>query len=154
MKVSEMIAKFDNLRPNHIEDGTKREWLSALETLQIIEVVTTHEIPDWIAGHETYLKFVETNGRGTLFDDSSDGELLIPEPYATDVYYWWLAAKTDLIEGNTDKYQNDMQLYNNAMLTYKDWYNRTYNPLQLARSFMRGETKVNVFTRTETDQQK
>ena len=152
MKISEMIGKFDNLRPNHIEDGTKREWLSDLELLLINEVVLTHEVPVWIAEHETYLKYLETNGREKLFDDYSDGELLAPAPYATDVYFWWLASKTDLMEGNTDKYQNDMQLYNNALLTYKDWYNRTYMPVQQVRSFMRGGR--NVFARTETNQQK
>lgn len=152
MKVSEMIGKFDNLRPNHIEDGTKREWLSDLETLLINEVVLTHEVPAWVAEHETYLKYQETKGREVLFDDHSDGELLLPLPYATDVYFWWMASKTDLMEGNTDKYQNDMQLYNNAVLTYKDWYNRTYMPVQQVRSFMRGGR--NVFTGTETDQQK
>lgn len=138
MKVSEMIAKFDNLRPNQIEDGTKREWLSDLELLLINEVVLTHEVPVWVAEHEMYKRYLETEGRESLIDEHSDVELMLPLPYATDVYFWWMSSKTDLIEGNTDKYQNDMQLYNNALLTYKDYYNRTYMPVQKVQSFMRG----------------
>lgn len=152
MKITELISRVDHLRPNQIEDGMKREWLSDLELLLINEVVLTHELPIWVAEHETYTKFLETQGRESLFDDYNDGELLIPAPYARDVYYWWLVSRIDLVEGNMEKYANDFQMYNNACLTYKDWYNRTYMPIQRTKSFMRGGELRGVFATAETDQ--
>lgn len=149
MKITEIINRVDNLRPNQIDDSTKREWLSDLELILINEVVLTHELPRWAEEHETYQRFLETNGKGPLFDDYNDNELLIPAPYGRDVYYWWLVSEIDLIEGNTERYANDFQMYNNACLTYKDWYNRTYMPIQRVQSFMRGGGR-NVFTTTET----
>lgn len=149
MKITELISRVDNLRPNQIDDGSKREWLSEVELLLINEVVLTHEVPEWVAKHDTYQRYVKTGGMDLLFDDYGDSELLIQSPYGTDVYYWWLVSKIDLVEGNTEKYANDFQMYNNACLTYKDWYNRTYMPIQQVQSFMRGGG-FNVFTETES----
>lgn len=148
MKVSEMISRIDNLRPNQIEDGTKREWLAELEILLINEVVLTHELPEWVREHESYRKYIQTNGQEHLYDDYDDGELLIPVPYS-EVYYWWIVSKIDLIETNSERYSTDVQMYNNACLTYKDWYNRTYMPLQQSTSFMRGGR--NVFATAESN---
>lgn len=148
MRVSEMINKVDTLRLNQIEDAIKREWLSDLELLLINEVILTHEIPQWVAEHDTYCKYLKTNGRERLFDIYGNDELLIPAPY-DEVYYWWLVSKIDQIDGNTERYTNDAQAYNNACLTYKDWYNRNYMPRQQITSFMRGSR--NVFTTTESD---
>ena len=149
MKITEIIGRVDNLRPNQIEDSIKREWLSNLELMLINEVVLTHEIPSWVAEHDVYKKYLETEGRKQLFDDSQDSEMIIPEPYGRDVYYWWLVSQIDLIEGNTERYATDYQMYNNACLTYKDWYNRTYMPVQKVQSFMRGGGR-NVYATTET----
>lgn len=144
MRITEMISEVDSLRPNHVDDTIKRKWLSEVESLLINEVVLTHEVPEWVRNSESYQKYCEINGRGNLFDDYSDSELLIPEPYGNDIYFWWLNSKIDLIERDTEKYSNDSQLYNNACLTYKDWYNRTYMPVQQTKSFMRGG-RNNVF---------
>lgn len=149
MKITEIIGRVDNLRPNQVEDSIKREWLSNLELMLINEVIITHEVPVWVSDHDVYKKYLETEGRKQLFDDSQDGEMIIPEPYGKDVYYWWLVAQIDLIEGNTERYATDYQMYNNACLTYKDWYNRTYMPVQKVQSFMRGGGR-NVYATTET----
>lgn len=137
MTVSEIIGKVDHLRPNQMEYDDKIEFLSDLELMLINEVILTHEIPEWVAEHETYQKYILTNGREPLHDKAEDGELLIPAPYGRDVYYWYLVSRMDVIEGDADRYENDFQMYNNALLTYKDWYNRTYMPLQPVKSFMK-----------------
>lgn len=138
MKVSEVIGRLDILRPNSVDDDVKREWLSDIELMLLNEVVLTHELPGWVAVHETYGKYVETDGQGPLFDESEDGELIIPAMYGRDLYHWYLVSRVDMLEGNAEKYENDAQMYNNACLTYKDWYNRTYMPIQQTGSFMRG----------------
>lgn len=149
MKITEIISRVDMLRPNQINDDVKREWLSEVEMLLINEVILTHELPEWVAVSEVYKKFCETNGRDMLFDTETDCELLIPAPYGKDIYFWWLVSKIDLIEGDSEGYLNDSQTYNNACLTYKDWYNRTYMPKQKVTSLMRGGR--NVFSETKSN---
>lgn len=149
MRVTEIISMVDAMRPNQVEDSVKRARLSDLELMLINEVVLTHEVPMWVTEHDVYKRFLATEGRQSLFNDYSDCELLIPVPYGRDVYYWWLISEIDLLEGNTERFANDQQLYNNACLTYKDWYNRTYMPVQRIQSFMRGGRR-DVFTATET----
>ena len=136
MKLTEMISKIDAMRVNQVPDDVKRGWLSEVELLLINEVILTHEIPRWVAEHETYKKYLTSNGRELLFDDYEDNELLVPAPY-DGLYYWWIVSKIDMVEGNMERYRNDYQMYNNACLTYKDWYNRTYMPVQKTKSFVR-----------------
>lgn len=149
MKITEIISKVDSLRPNQVNDDVKREWLSDVEIILINEVVLTHELPEWVAVSDTYIKFCETNGQKAIFDTCTDQELLIPAPYGRDIYYWWLVSQIDLVEGDSERYANDSQMYNNACLTYKDWYNRTYMPIQKVTSLMRGGK--HVFNAAETD---
>lgn len=148
MTLTELISKVDSLRANQVPEDVKREWVSEVELLLINEVVLTHEIPQWVAEHEIYERYQQSNGRELLFDDYSDFELLVPVPY-DGLYYWWIVSNIDLIEGNTERYINDHKMYNDSCLTFKDWYNRTYMPVQKTKSFMRG--KNNVFTGSPLD---
>ncbi len=149
MKLTELINKVDTLRANQIPDDVKRGWLSDIELMLIDETILTHELPQWVAENETYQKYAEKSIRGPIFDENTDVELIVPAPY-DDLYYWWLVSKIDLIEGNTERYENDFRLYNNACLTYKDWYNRTYMPARRTGSFMRGGAR-SVSTTTKAD---
>lgn len=54
-------------------------------------------------------------------------ELLVQPPYH-DLYLHWLLSRIDMINQEYDLYQNDAALFNNAYLTYQDYYNRTYVP--------------------------
>lgn len=143
MRLTELIGKVDAMRVNQVPDDVKRAWVSEVELLLINEVILTHELPEWVAQHELYERYLTSSGRELLFNDYEDSELIVPSPY-DDLYYWWLVAKIDMVEGNMDRYRNDYQSYNNACLTYKDWYNRTYMPIRKTKSFMRGNK--NVFT--------
>ena len=139
MRLVEAIGNVDSLKKNQIPDDIKRKWLSDLEGLIIQEIVLTHQIPERLAGNEAINAYVKTEGAEDVYGSETDGEtqLLAPPPY-DDVYFWWLAAKIDLATGDTKKYENDTQIYNNAYLTLQDFWNRTYMPVQKVCGFMRG----------------
>ena len=56
-------------------------------------------------------------------------ELLVPEPWAGDLYNYWLQAMIDRENGEIGKYNQTSQLYNQAYLTYAGYYNRTHMPI-------------------------
>ena len=55
----------------------------------------------------------------------NDTELLIPEPYSYDVYINYLASRIDFWNNEIARYNNSNALYNAAMSTYINHYNRT-----------------------------
>lgn len=59
--------------------------------------------------------------------------LLIPDPYAEDVYIPWLEAAIDKMNQELDKYNNDVALFDRGWRTAADWWNRTRMPLQRSR---------------------
>lgn len=144
MKITELFDKVDTLRPNQVRDDIKRSWLSEVEMLLINEVVLTHEVPERIRNHETYIKFLENEGVGNVYDEKSTGELIAQAPY-DELYYWWMMSKLDLVERNTEQYINDSQMYNNIYLTYKQWYNRNHMPLTETKSFLRGSRREGYY---------
>ena len=60
--------------------------------------------------------------------------LLVPFPY-TDMYLFYLSAPIDLGNAEIAKYNNNKQLFNNAYLTFSDYYTRTHMPLTACREF-------------------
>ena len=139
MKLIEVIGSIDALKKNQIEDDTKRKWISDLESLIIREIILTHEMPEWVKDKEAINRYLETDGKEDVYGADTEGNaVLLAEPPYDDVYFWYLAAKIDLAEGDMERYQNDHQMYNNAYLTFQDYYNRTYMPVQKVYGFMRG----------------
>ena len=55
-------------------------------------------------------------------------EPLAQPPYQ-DVYIHYVAAEIAAINADTDAYTNESTLYNNALLTYKNYFNRTHRSL-------------------------
>ena len=116
MTISEAIGIVDNLKKgNKFSEIEKISWLSELDGIIKSETIDTHK------GSEN----ISFSG----YDEDSDPgtKLLVPEPYC-DVYIHWLTAKMDLYLGETNMYNNDMTLYNDAKRRFVDWYNRTHMP--------------------------
>lgn len=118
MTIAQAIAQIDALKPNLIPQADKLRWLSDLDGMIHHELVSTHELPEDTP--ETF--------DGYDADTDATTALLVPEPYA-EVYRHYLASQIDLVNAETVKYQNDKALYNNAYLTYSDYYTRTHMPL-------------------------
>lgn len=118
MTVSEAIALVDTLKPNKISTSVKIKWLSDIDGLICRELLDTHEgnpMPEPFKGYR---------------EDADEGTVLIA-PFPYDVLYrWYLESQIDLSNMEITKYNNSRSLFNNAYLTYTDWYNRTHVPLQ------------------------
>ena len=114
MTISEAIRAVDSLKKgNKFSENEKIAWLSELDGIIKSETVDTHK------GAEN----VSFSGYNS--DTDPDTQLLAKEPYS-DMYIHFLAAKIDLYSGESNRYNNDMTLYNDAKRRYVDWYNRTH----------------------------
>ena len=123
MTIAEAISLVDKLKPNQYTEDMKKKWLSKLDGLVFKEVFQTHE-DNPIESFEGY----EAAGMET--------ELLIPYPYDEDIYNYFLQASMDKENGETAKYNQSITLYNNAFLTFQNFYNRTHKPISSGTRFI------------------
>lgn len=121
MTVQEAIDRVDKLRPNQYDTETKTRWLSNLDGMIFREVIITHEHP-----HCTHF-----NGHSC-----PDDELLVKEPYAGDIYNFYLQMQIDKENAEYKRYNQSVTMYNNAYQTFQDWYNRTHRPLPARAHFV------------------
>jgi len=76
-------------------------------------------------------------------DEPGDGfgmetELLIPEPY-DDVYMYYIDQRVAYNNNDIRRYNTASQLFNNAYITYQQWYNRTHRARQPKPHLLRHE---------------
>ena len=125
MTIQEAIDRVDILKPNHFTFEDKVKWLSQLDGQIYSDIILAHEkaegTPDSFAGYDN--------------DTWPDVELLVPFPYSDDIYVYYLAAQIDLGNAEISKYNNDKTLYNTALQTYQNYYNRNHMPVQRVRDF-------------------
>lgn len=117
MNVMEILAEVDMKYPNDVELAHKWSWITTLEKLLLDECLRTHEISvaEQMKGEEI----------SALKDVDRDYEPLAQPPYY-EVYVHFLGMQIALVNTDTDEYANEQTLYNNALLTYKKWFNRTH----------------------------
>jgi len=58
-----------------------------------------------------------------------DTVLLVPEPYSS-LYVKYIAAQVDYYNGEIGRYNNSMVMFNMALASFADFYNRTNMPRQ------------------------
>lgn len=114
MKVKEVLAWVDEVKPNAFSDGVKIGWISNLEETLALEVFL-------MAPVEAAL--LRCTGK------DREVELLVDAPY-DDLYTLWLAAKIDEANGEYNKYQNSMTAYNARQADFVCWFCRMYDPAQ------------------------
>lgn len=122
MKVREAIELADTMRPNQFDESVKIKWLSKLDGMLFEEIFKTHEG----CPAESFTPYTELDG---------EKELLVPPPYDQDVYNYFLQAQMDAENGEMNKYNQSITLYNNAAKLFMDWYNRTHMPLPAKTAF-------------------
>ena len=110
------INHIDAVKPNGYSQTEKTKWLSTLDGIVKAEIIDTHE------GGES----VTFKG----YDDATPltQELLIPHPY-DDVYIKWLESQIDYANGEYNKYNNTIGVYNKALADFERAYNRTHMPI-------------------------
>ena len=115
MKIIEAINRIDSLKHNTYTQNEKVAWLSRLDSMVKRLIIDTHE-----GGDE-----VEFTG----YDDSQDlnQEMLVPAPF-DEIYLRWLEAQIDYTNGEYDKYNNSILMYQAAYDAYANYYNRNHMP--------------------------
>ena len=114
MTVAEAITRIDRLRPNQYTSAEKTAWLSALDGQIFAEIIMTHRDAD-----------------RTEFEAYTDttAELLVPAPYDEELYTDYLMMQVDKANAEFGKYDQSAVLFNNALLGFRNHYNRTHMPV-------------------------
>lgn len=122
MTVKEVITMVDRLKPNKFSEMDKLRWLSEIDGLIVRELIETHEGSPLEEEFEGY-------GKADMNTD-----LIAPHPYDS-LYRWYLESQIDLGNMEINKYNNSKTMFNNAYLTYTDYYNRTHMPKKRVSGF-------------------
>lgn len=121
--IRKIIERVDENRPNSFSTASKVAWLAELDGKISSDVflMDVSELRQFSYDPETDM----------------DTELLVRFPH-DDIYYYWLTAKIDAENGEYDKYQNTMQLYNASYNNFVSWFLDIYEPGQTCNGqFMR-----------------
>jgi hypothetical protein len=119
MTIQEVIEAVDTLKPNQYSIAEKVQWLSFVDERIINDVLKTHEGYD-----EAYDDF------SGYSEDDLTVSLIVKSPYDR-LYPAFVSMKIDECNGDTQKYNNSYILYNNYLLEYRKYYNKTHMPIQL-----------------------
>lgn len=115
MKLQEAIELVDEVKPNAFDSKVKVAWLNALEGR--------------IAASVFLLAPVEVRQLQYRFPEDLETELLVTAPH-DDIYPLWLQAKIDEANGEYDKYQNTMRIYNEHYGSFLRWFAGLYDPVE------------------------
>lgn len=116
MYAIDIIRRVDEKRPNSISIDQKVVWLARCDHLIWDDVIATHH------GGECMKPF-----RGEIEADAEYRCMMVREPYE-EMYEYYLMAQIDLTNGDTDHYNNDTLLYNDALKMFSRWWHRSHLP--------------------------
>jgi len=115
LTIGKVIERVDAVKPNAFDTETKLEWLNALEGR--------------IAADVFLMAPVEIAQLRYTLPADEHTELLVVSPH-DDIYGLWLQAKIDEANGEYNKYQNTMQIYNEHFGNFLRWFAGTWDPAQ------------------------
>lgn len=123
MTIGEVLRKVDMIKPNRFTKEQKIDWINEIERQLWFDVVSTHENPKGIRLRE--------------YDVNSDPDIVLiaPPPY-DEVYQLYVQCQIDLGNMEIAKYNNDRVLFNNALMTFRDYWNRRFMPIQRVEGFV------------------
>lgn len=122
MTIQEAISRLDALKYNTYTNAEKIEWLSRLDGMVKRHIIDAHE------GGENVI----FQGYGEETD--TDTELLVPEPY-DEIYLRWMEAQIDYSNGEYDRYNASILLFNTEYEAYSAYYLRTHLPKSGGKRF-------------------
>lgn len=127
MTVAGIIEQYNTEKPNNVEDMVKIGFLKKCEKMIIDTVILTHMgAPD----QEVLDEHIDN------FD--TDTELLVGEPY-DDLYVYYLDQRIAMNVNDTRRYNAAATMFNNALLTYQQKYNREHMALKSKNYLIRHE---------------
>lgn len=113
--IREIIDRVDEAKPNAFPDDLKIKWLS--------------ELDGKIAADVMLMGIVEIRQLGNAYKGNADMEPLVTYPH-DDIYDKWLEARIDYANGEYNKYQNSMEMFNAAFSGFVRWFASNYDPAQ------------------------
>ena len=123
MTIIEAINKIDTLKYNTYSQEDKVDWLSRLDWMVKRQIIDTHDGAEAVGF--------------TGYDSDTDLHtvLLVPAPF-DEVYLRWLEAQIDYANGETDKFNASIIMYNTAYEAFENYYNRNHMPLKKGKRFI------------------
>lgn len=123
MTIIEAISRVDNQKFNTIDQDQKVKWLSKLDNMVKTQIIDTHEGGE----HVTF----------TGYDSDKDlhTQLLVSAPF-DEVYLRWMEAQIDYSNGEIDKYNISITMFNTEFEAYATWYHRNHMPISRGRRFI------------------
>ena len=115
MTIIEAINRLDGLKHNTYTQTDKLEWLSRLDAMVKKLIIDTHE-----GGEE-----ISFTGYGSETDLHT--QLLVDSPF-DEMYLRWMEAQIDYTNGEYNKYNNSIEMFNTAYKAFENWYNRNHMP--------------------------
>jgi len=119
MTAGEALTAIKSMKPNQYDDGTLTRWLAELDARIYEDVIVTHEEG----------KVYKPPPTGDILLNDMDISLLVPFPH-DDLYIKWLGAQIDFHNGEFERYNNGMVMYNASLQAFADSVNRAYMPKQ------------------------
>ena len=111
MKLKTAIEQADALKPNAFTNEQKTAWLNECEGLVQTEI------------------FLWANEQIIVYDWATDQDTELLESPPHDKIYWtYLTAMIDFANGEYEKYQNTMQMFNNNYREFMRWFANNYRP--------------------------
>ena len=106
-----VIEYVDEIKPNAFSNEAKTQWVNECEGLVQTEV----------------LLLADTELISYSYDTDKDKELLVKHPHVK-IYWAYLTAMIDFANGEYNKYQNTMQMFNAFFGEYMRWFALWYHP--------------------------
>lgn len=111
MTVSQIIRIVDDIKPNAFTNETKTAWLNEVEGMVQTEV------------------FLFAPVEVIQYDYAKDQDtVLLVDPPHDKLYQAYLTARVDFANGEYNKYQNTMQMFNSFFGEFMRWYALNYRP--------------------------
>ncbi|MDD6195424.1 MAG: hypothetical protein PUB12_00750 [[Clostridium] aminophilum] len=126
MRLAEMLAYVDLLRPNQYNETQKVGWLSEIESRIVDEIINAAQKPEG-EQDETFTGYnPETDEERTL----KAGDRF------KDVYAYYIIAKIDMYDGDLEEYNNAVAQFQGAYDEFAAWYRRNNMPKR--KAYFRG----------------
>lgn len=117
MTLKDLIKHVDDIKPNAFSPEVKTAWVNEIEGMVQTKVLLISDV-------ETVFSYDwKTDKNVTLAVDPPHDKLYAP----------YLMAKIDFANGEFDRYQNSMQMFNQFWNEFMCWFGDTYRPADIVR---------------------
>ena len=126
MTASTIINLVDALSPNYYSNSQKLGWLATIDGKIYEEVLMTHEdAPEDEFDPSDYAP----TGQGNI----PSLTLLVDDPYAEDLYSFYLLSRIAAANSEISKYDQFATMFNTAYTEWTNYYNKKHMPVKKGR---------------------